>query len=162
MKIINSLLSVLLLLVVVQGQKTATPLAGSQSSPKTEAPADIGTAGEIIQLPPDRRYQVRELQYQIDQNEIKIQKLQVQIEQLKQQQIQGINDISVIATDFARVAKVDLNAYELDAVNLRLVKKKSPALVAMPVAQAAPAMPDRKDLPKLGAAATEIKPAPPQ
>ena len=90
-------------------------------------------------MTPDRRGMVRELQYQVDQNEIKIQKLQVQIEQLRQQQIQWSNDISAVATDFARIEKVDLGAYELDSVNLKLKKKKSVASVAMPT----PTMPDK-------------------
>jgi TolA-binding protein len=122
--LVHYVLSAFLLLAGAQGQKAAATAAASQPAAKIEVPA------ESIPLTPDRRYQVRELQYQIDQAQIKI-------EQLKQQQIQWTNDISVIATDFARVEKVDLNAYELDAVNLRLIRKKLPSGAVTPSAREA-------------------------
>src|SRR5713101_4663057 len=110
--LLHRVLSLLLLLAGARGQQAAAPPAVSPpvSHQAQAAPQDF------IPLDFPRRAAIRDLQYQIDQ-------AQIQIEQLKEKQIEWTSDISNIATDFARVKQVDLNAYQLDAVNVGLKKK---------------------------------------
>lgn len=104
--------------------------AHAQSKPAVSAPATAyaSTVTEEVfyPLPPDRRGQVRELQYQDDQDEILIQKHQVEIEKLKAQQIFLRDSIASIGTDFARIKNLSIAEWDLDQVNLRLIKKKLP------------------------------------
>jgi hypothetical protein len=111
-------------------------IAGSQAQatkPATPPPAASPLTENAYPLPPDRRGQIRDLQYQIDQSEITIQRHQVEIEKLKAQQTAWRDSIADIATDFARIKSLDVAQYEFDQVEVRLVKKKPPAPAAVPV-----------------------------
>lgn len=127
--VLHRVLSVLLFIAGAQGQK---PTSTGAAAPPTQVSA---TVEEVLPLTPDRKAAVRELQYNVQKAEIRVQQLQVEIDEvtirdlreintLRQQQVGWNSDISVIATDFARVKQVDFSGWELDQVNLRLVKKK--------------------------------------
>lgn len=106
----------------------ATQLAAPLPPPPPTPPVPL----DAYPLSQERRAQVRELQYQFDQ-------LQIQIEQLKQQQI-ALNDlISTIATDFAKIEKLNPAEYNLDPKNLKLVRLKTAAQSTTPPPAPTPA-----------------------
>lgn len=110
-----------------QATKSATP------PPALVAPKIAAQSEEaFIPLPPDSRYQVRDLQYHVNQAEIAIQQHQVEIEKLKTQQLGWRDGIANIATDFARIKGLDFTHYEFDQVDLALVKKKTQAPAVVP------------------------------
>lgn len=130
MKILSLLRCILMGLMFAGGahaQKPAIPPAPPATSPEVQP-------DKYIPLTPDRKAAVRDLQYHIDNAEVRASQLQLEIDEvtirnlrqmntLRQQQAEWNADISVIATDFAQVMKVDRSLWELDQVNLRLAKK---------------------------------------
>jgi hypothetical protein len=108
-----------------------TLVLGSQAQtakPAPPPPASAAVTEEVAYpLTPDRRGQIRDLQYWIDQDEILIQKHQVEIEKLRTDQTAKRDSLADLATEFAHIKNLDVNAYELDQAALRLVKKKPPA-----------------------------------
>jgi|HubBroStandDraft_2_1064218.scaffolds.fasta_scaffold12629_2 hypothetical protein len=118
------------LLALVLGAQAQT------AKPATPPPASAVATEEVsYPLPPDRRGQVRELQYWIDQDEILIQKHQVDIEKLRTDQTARRDNLADLATEFAHIKNLDVNAYELDQASVRLVKKKPPLATAAPAAE---------------------------
>jgi hypothetical protein len=127
----HHVLSLLFFLAGAQGQKAAAPPAASSPA------ANTAMVGDFLPLTPDRKAAVRELQYNIQKNEIRVQQLQVEIDEvtirnlreinsLRQQQVEWNADLSVIATDFASISHLDRTAWDLDQVRLGLVKKNLP------------------------------------
>lgn len=75
-------------------------------------------------FPAEIKVQLRDLQYQGDQLEIQKQKKLMEIEKLTEQQNALVDQMKGIAFDFAQAKKIDLNQYELDAVQMKFAKKK--------------------------------------
>src|ERR1700733_9444077 len=117
--LLHHLIALLTLVLGAQAQ-AAKPVP----PPPASAPVSAATEEVSYPLPPDRRGQVRDLQYWIDQDEILIQKHQVEIEKLKTDQTAKRDNLADLATEFAHIKNLDVNAYELDQAALRLVKKK--------------------------------------
>lgn len=113
---LHNLIALLALILGAQAQaaKPATPPPASASAP-------VAAAEETFYpLPPERKGQIRDLQYQVDQAQIKI-------EQLREQQVAWNDSIATIATDYARIKNLNVVDWDLDPVNLRLQKKVPPA-----------------------------------
>jgi TolA-binding protein len=112
-----------LLALVLGAQAQATKPATPPPASVVSAPAM--TEDTFYPLPPERKGQIRDLQYQVDQAQIKI-------EQLRQQQVAWNDSIASIATDYARIKNLNVVDWDLDPVNLRLQRKTPPAPPVLP------------------------------
>lgn len=133
MKLLSLLHHILLALAFAAGARGQNPAVSPAPSASSATSAAVEPQ-EFIPLTPDRRAAVRELQYHIGKADARVSQLQLEIDELtirnlqeinklRQQQVEWNADISVIATDFAQVMKVDRSLWELDQINLRLTKK---------------------------------------
>lgn len=129
-RILHAVASVLLLIWSGHAQTSQAKPAPNKvevptpATPKAEAAPNLQELQEYP-LPADRRAQIRELQFSSDQ-------LQIKIEQMKAQQAVLLEDILHIATEAARVKGLDPALYDVDQVNLRLLRKKAAPVVAPP------------------------------
>jgi hypothetical protein len=104
-------------------------IASAQNSPKKDVvkappPAVIDETTAYL-LPVDEKLKIRDLQLEYSELEAQNQKLLVQVEQNKQRQHDVADAIRTIAYQFAQAKQIDLKVWEIDAKELKFVKKKA-------------------------------------
>lgn len=73
---------------------------------------------------PEEHAKLRDLQYQGDQLEIQNKKLELEIEQNKARQRELLDQMLAVASRVAEARHINLDLYQLDAVEMKFVKKK--------------------------------------
>jgi hypothetical protein len=104
-------------------------IASAQNPPKKDVakappPAVIDETTAYL-LPVDEKLKIRDLQLEYSELEAQNQKLLVQVEQNKQRQHDVADAIRTIAYQFAQAKQIDLKVWEIDAKELKFVKKKA-------------------------------------
>lgn len=107
---------------------TALSLSGfalAQHKTVKAAPvAPVVTDEAFYPLPLAERDKIRDAQHENDQLEIENQKMLLKIEQNRTRQAFLIDQIKLIAFQFAQAKHVDLDQYELDPGEIRFARKK--------------------------------------
>ena len=116
--------------------------AFAQSAPKPSKALPPPPPPDAYLFPADIKVQLRDLQYKGDQLEIQNRQLEVEIKQIEQQnaeitkreaqiaqnknqQSELLNQMKLIAFDFASKKQIDLGKYELDPSEMKMAKKKN-------------------------------------
>lgn len=101
--------------------------AAAQKKPAAVAPPAPSATERVfpVPLPLAERDRIRDLQHENDQIEIENQKMLLKIEQNRARQAALVDQMTIVATDFARSKNLDLAEVELDPATLALRKKKA-------------------------------------
>jgi len=102
----------------------AAALAIAQGKPKPEAPAASDTISAYL-VPDDLKLKIRDAQLEWQELEADTQAKLVQIEKNKARQKDVTDEIRILAYQFAQRKQIDLKVWEIDAKQLKFVKKKA-------------------------------------
>ncbi len=101
--------------------------ASAKPTAPASAPAPSSAVSDTIAypLPLEQRDKIRDLQHENDQLEIENQKMLVQLERNHARQALLVDQMTIIATQFAREKNLDLTQVELNPATVALQKKKA-------------------------------------
>jgi hypothetical protein len=91
-------------------------------------PPGVTVSDPEYPYPPELHAKTRDRQLEYDELEIDIQKNLLKIEQDKERQTALMDGIKLDAYQFAQTKSIDLLTYEIDAKELKFVKKKKAAI----------------------------------
>ncbi len=92
--------------------------------PTPALPPGVTISDAAFPFPLEERDKIRDLQHENDSIEIENQKMLVKIEQNKARQAALVDQMRLVALDFAERKKISLAQYELDPSQIKFVKKK--------------------------------------